>query len=146
MLKKLSGLVDGFSINQMILVILTVVILCIGLLGYQVLYNKDEPFATVNLQKVVELQEASLTLKSLEPQELSIEAERFAILLKKELASLQERCDCTLLVSSAVVGQHRLTDYTDELISRLRLDPRASEYARTLMQKTLKSDSLGRTS
>lgn len=99
--------------------------------------DKQPKFATMNLSKVVALQEASLTMKGLKGDELDREAKVFALSLQDSIKQIQDDCKCTLLVSSAVIGDHKLDDYTDDLIARLKLDPRAGDIVRGFYEMNL---------
>lgn len=46
---------------------------------------------------------------------------RFAKRLKEELAQIENECDCVLLVSSAVISNAKLPDYTAHLSAKLGL-------------------------
>ena len=54
-------------------------------------------------------------------EEIIDEAERFAKRLKEELAQIENECDCVLLVSSAVISNAKLSDYTAHLAAKLGL-------------------------
>ena len=54
-------------------------------------------------------------------EEIIGEAERFAKRLKEELAQIENECDCVLLVSSAVISNAKLPDYTAHLSAKLGL-------------------------
>lgn len=140
MLSRLIQKISSVTLIQVLTVAVTLLSAATLLLGCQAVKEKRPLLASLNLSSVVELQEASLTLKGLKGEELNREAQRFALSLKNEIASIQKECECTLLVSSAIVGEHDLPDYTDTLVTRLKLDPRVKEYARGLMQKTLSAD------
>jgi len=45
----------------------------------------------------------------------------FAKRLKEELAQIENECDCVLLVSSAVISNAKLPDYTAHLSAKLGL-------------------------
>lgn len=84
-------------------------------------FTSEERIAVLNLNEVVEANEAALAAGGLKDEELVLEARRFALNLQNEIKALQKDCGCTLLVSSAVISPHTLPDYTDELLARLNL-------------------------
>ena len=84
-------------------------------------FTSEGRLAVLNLNEVVEANEAALVAGGLRDEELMLEAKRFALNLQNELKAMQKDCGCTLLVSSAVIAPHTLPDYTDELLARLNL-------------------------
>ncbi len=84
-------------------------------------FTSESKLAVLNLNEVVEANEAALAAGDLRDEELMLEAKRFALNLQSEIKALQMDCSCTLLVSSAVIAPHTLPDYTDELLARLNL-------------------------
>lgn len=84
-------------------------------------FTSEGKIAILNLNEVVEANEAALAAADLKDEELMLEAKRFALSLQTEIKALQKDCGCTLLVSSAVIAPHTLPDYTDELLARLNL-------------------------
>lgn len=130
--KWLAGLLDLLFVPLFIALGVAISIKC----AYD-LDNMQPKFATMNLSKVVELQEASLTMKGLKGDELDREAKVFALSLQDSIKRIQDDCKCTLLVSSAVIGDHKLDDYTDDLIARLKLDPRAGDIVRSIYEMNL---------
>lgn len=95
--------------------------------------------ATINLNKIVSVNESVLASKNLNPEELSVEANVFAGRLKSEIESLQVNCDCTLLVSSAVITPSKLPDLTQELLDRLGMDEITIARAEAVMNERMKS-------
>ena len=80
----------------------------------------DRPrFAVVNLNSVVKANEVRVVSQGKRGKEIIGEAERFAKKLKEELAQIE--CDCVLLVSSAVISNAKLPDYTAHLSFKLGL-------------------------
>ena len=75
-------------------------------------------FAVVNLNSVVKANEVRVVSQG---GEIMAEAERFAKRLKEELAQIENECDCVLLVSSAVISNAKLPDYTAHLSAKLGL-------------------------
>lgn len=74
-------------------------------------------FAVVNLNSVVKANEVRVVSQGKRGGEIMAEAERFAKRLKEE----QNECDCVLLVSSAVISNAKLPDYTAHLSAKLGL-------------------------
>lgn len=97
--------------------------------------------AVLNLNRIVKINEAALAARNLPADALKSEAERFALNLQRGIAELQKDCNCTLLVSSAVISPHSLKDYTDDLLIRLQLDPSSEQTHLNTIQKTLKGAS-----
>ena len=102
----------------------------IGLgLGYSAYQAKDRisdfinrpRFAVVNLNSVVKANEVRVVSQGKRGEEIMAEAERFAKRLKEELALIENECDCVLLVSSAVISNAKLPDYTTHLTAKLGL-------------------------
>ena len=82
----------------------------------------DRPrFAVVNLNSVVKANEVRVVSQGKRGKEIIGEAERFAKRLKEELAQIENECDCVLLVSSAVISNAKLSDYTAHLAAKLGL-------------------------
>ena len=82
----------------------------------------DRPrFAVVNLNSVVKANEVRVVSQGKRGEEIMAEAERFAKRLKEELALKENECDCVLLVSSAVISNAKLPDYTAHLSAKLGL-------------------------
>ena len=80
----------------------------------------DRPrFAVVNLNSVVKANEVRVVSQGKRGKEIIGEAERFAKKLKEELAQIEN--ECVLLVSSAVISNAKLPDYTAHLSSKLGL-------------------------
>ena len=77
-------------------------------------------FAVVNLNSVVKANEVRI-VQGKRGEEIMAEAERFAKRLKEELALIENECDCVLLVSSAVISNAKLPDYTAHLAAKLGL-------------------------
>lgn len=78
-------------------------------------------FAVVNLNSVVKANEVRIVSQGKRGEEIMAEAERFAKRLKEELAVIENECDCVLLVSSAVISNAKLPDYTAYLVAKLGL-------------------------
>ena len=78
-------------------------------------------FAVVNLNSVVKANEVRVVSQGKRGGEIMAEAERFAKRLKEELAQIENECDCVLLVSSAVISNAKLPDYTAHLSAKLGL-------------------------
>ena len=79
------------------------------------------PFAVVNLNSVVKANEVRVVSQGKRGEEIMAEAERFAKRLKEELALIENECDCVLLVSSVVISNAKLPDYTTHLTAKLGL-------------------------
>ncbi len=98
---------------------------------YHVMSPKPARFAVVDLQSIYkELnsglanQAASSSTEEGDKQKLptSVQAEQMGKFLKFVLKNLSEECNCTLLVSGAVIENRNLDDYTDLVRQRLRED------------------------
>lgn len=98
-------------------------------LGFGVIQAKDRisdflnrpRFAVVNLNSVVKANEVRVISQGKRGEEIMAEAERFANRLKEELVLIENECDCVLLVSSAVISNAKLPDYTAHLTAKLGL-------------------------
>lgn len=127
----------SFIVYALMAVLWTVIT---ALTAFILLSNESKPsLATINLNKVVAVNESVLASKNLNPEELSVEAKVFAVRLKSEIESLQANCDCTLLVSSAVITPSKLPDLTQELLDRLGMDEITIAGAEAVMNERMKS-------
>lgn len=101
---------------------------------------KEAPaFAVLNLNKVVQVKETILASKGLKPEELAVEAKIFARRMKTEIENLQKECNCTLLVSSAVISPTKLPDYTEPLLQKLGFTPEKIAKAEILVAERMKA-------
>lgn len=101
---------------------------------------KEAPaFAVLNLNKVVQVNETILASKGLKPEELAVEAKIFARRMKTEIENLQKKCNCTLLVSSAVISPTKLPDYTEPLLQKLGFTPEKIAKAEILAAERMKA-------
>mgnify|MGYP000129063445 CR=1 FL=1 len=96
-------------------------------------------FAVLNLNKVVQVNETILASKGLKPEELAVEAKIFARRMKTEIENLQKECNCTLLVSSAVISPTKLPDYTGPLLQKLGFTPDKIAKAEILVAERMKA-------
>lgn len=96
-------------------------------------------FAVLNLNKVVQVNETILASKGLKPEELAVEAKIFARRMKTEIENLQKECNCTLLVSSAVISPTKLPDYTEPLLQMLGFTPDKIAKAEILVAERMKA-------
>lgn len=96
-------------------------------------------FAVLNLNKVVQVNETILASKGLKPEELAVEAKIFARRMKAEIENLQKECNCTLLVSSAVISPTKLPDYTEPLLQKLGFTPDKIAKAEILVAERMKA-------
>lgn len=78
-------------------------------------------FAVVNLNSVVKANEVRVIAQGKRGEEILTEAQSFAKRLKEELVLIENECNCVLLVSSAVISNAKLPDYTAHLIAKLGL-------------------------
>ncbi len=95
--------------------------------------------ATINLNRVVSVNETVLASKFTAPEELKAEAKVFAYRLKTEIERLQAECGCTLLVSSAVISPSNLPDRTEDLLGRLGFSAAELAKAEVLLADRVKS-------
>lgn len=101
---------------------------------------KEAPaFAVLNLNKVVQVNETILASKGLKPEELAVEAKIFARRMKTEIENLQKECNCTLLVSSAVISPTKLPDYTEPLLQKLGFTPDKIAKSEILVAERMKA-------
>ncbi len=101
---------------------------------------KEAPaFAVLNLNKVVQVNETILASKGLKPEELAVEAKIFARRMKTEIENLQKECNCSLLVSSAVISPTKLPDYTEPLLQKLGFTPDKIAKAEILVAERMKA-------
>lgn len=101
---------------------------------------KEAPaFAVMNLNTVVQVNETILASKGLKPEELAVEAKIFARRMKAEIENLQKECNCTLLVSSAVISPTKLPDYTEPLLQKLGFTPDKIAKAEILVAERMKA-------
>lgn len=101
---------------------------------------KEAPaFAVLNLNKVVQVNETILASKGLKPEELAVEAKIFARRMTTEIENLQKECNCTLLVSSAVISPTKLPDYTAPLLQKLGFTPEKIAKAEILVAERMKA-------
>ena len=77
--------------------------------------------AVLNLNRIIEANEAEIISRGIEGEAILSEARRFSENLTREIESVQKDCNCTILVSSAVVSPHKLRDLTGEMLTRLSL-------------------------
>lgn len=96
-------------------------------------------FAVLNLNKVVQVNETILASKGLKPEELAVEAKIFARRMTTEIENLQKECNCTLLVSSAVISPTKLPDYTEPLLQKLGFTPDKITKAEILVAERMKA-------
>lgn len=95
--------------------------------------------AVLNLNKVVQVNETILASKGLKPEELAVEAKIFARRMTTEIENLQKECNCTLLVSSAVIFPTKLPDYTEPLLQKLGFTPDKIAKAEILVAERMKA-------
>lgn len=96
-------------------------------------------FAVLNLNKVVQVNETILASRGLKPEELAVEAKIFARRMTAEIENLQKECNCTLLVSSAVISPTKLPDYTEPLLQKLGFTPDKIAKAEILVAERMKA-------
>lgn len=111
-----------FSAGSALKTVTIAAVLSAAAIGFSIVHKQltaAPPLAVLNLSKAVSANETILAAKGLKPEELSVEAKIFAHRMKTEIERLQKDCDCTLLVSSAVIAPSNLPDLTETLLNNL---------------------------
>lgn len=133
--------VKSLPLLSKVLPVTVVVLAALTAAAFFMLYKKtlETPaFAVLNLNKVVQVNETILASKGLKPEELAVEAKIFARRMKTEIENLQKECNCTLLVSSAVISPTKLPDYTEPLLQKLGFTPDKIAKAEILVAERMK--------
>lgn len=134
--------VKSLSLLSKVLAVPVVVLASLTAAAFFMLYKQtlETPaFAVLNLNKVVQVNETILASKGLKPEELAVEAKIFARRMKTEIENLQKECNCTLLVSSAVISPTKLPDYTEPLLQKLGFPPEKIAKAEILVAERMKA-------
>lgn len=130
------------SLLPKILAVAVLVLAALAAAAFFMLYKQtlETPaFAVLNLNKVVQVNETILASKGLKPEELAVEAKIFARRMKVEIENLQKECNCTLLVSSAVISPTKLPDYTEPLLQKLGFAPDKIAKAEIIVAERMKA-------
>ena len=134
--------VKSLSLLSKVLAVTVVVLAALPAAAFFMLQKqiKEAPaFAVLNLNKVVQVNETILASKGLKPEELAVEAKIFAHRMKTEIENLQKECNCSLLVSSAVISPTKLPDYTEPLLQKLGFTPDKIAKAEILVAERMKA-------